>query len=106
MRLPSGPGNYRRRRWPSSLKLSEPRSDSSTPSGPSSNEPTGMEQMVSSDPAEQAKAAREHSKGAFLSAIDQGITVRKLSEKMVEHARRNHFGEGLERIWTKGTQQR
>jgi hypothetical protein len=55
--------------------------------------------MSSPDPALQAKAAREHARGAFLRAVDQGIEVRRLSEKMVDHARRNHFGEGLEQIW-------
>jgi hypothetical protein len=55
--------------------------------------------MSSPDPALQAKAAREHARGAFLRAVDQGIEVRRLTEKLTDHARRNHFGEGLEQIW-------
>lgn len=58
--------------------------------------------MPHSDPAEQAKAAKEHVRGAFLTAAARGREISKLVEKMEDHARRNHFGEGLEQIWARG----
>lgn len=57
--------------------------------------------MESPNPAEQAKAARVHTRQQFLDAVDQGTEVRRLKERMDSHARQNHFGEGLERLWTR-----
>jgi hypothetical protein len=56
------------------------------------------------DPAEQAlqaKAARVHTREQFLEAVDQGQEVRRLLNRMAGHARQNHFGEGLEWLWTR-----
>jgi hypothetical protein len=51
------------------------------------------------DPMEQAKSAREHSKAGFLAAVDMGAEVRRVADSLHEHARRNHFGEGLESVF-------
>lgn len=54
---------------------------------------------ASPDPMEQAKAARAHSKAGFLAAVDMGAEVRRVTGSLHEHARRNHFGEGLEAVF-------
>ena len=48
------------------------------------------------DPLEQARAAQEHARKGFLAAVDMGAEVRRVTERLAEHNRRNHFGEGLE----------
>lgn len=48
------------------------------------------------DPLEAAKAAQEHARKGFLDAVDMGAEVRRLTARLNDHARKNHFGEGLE----------
>ena len=47
---------------------------------------------------QMAKKAREHSRAALLTTIETGEELRKETESIREHSRRNHYGEELEAI--------
>lgn len=51
------------------------------------------------DPLEEAKKARLHARDGFLEAVDRGPEVRKVVTSLYEHARRNHWGAGLDTVW-------
>lgn len=51
------------------------------------------------DSLELAMAARLRARDGLLDSIAQGAHVRQITEHLMEHARKNHFGEGLENAW-------
>ena len=64
------------------------------PSGTSSR---GARTSMERDPLADAKKAQEHARIGFLSAVEQGIEVRRVTDKLKQHHERNHYGILLER---------
>lgn len=59
-------------------------------------------ETVLPDPIIEARKAREHSRTQFLHAVDAGVEVRRVTSSLENHARQNHWGEGLQRLWEMG----
>lgn len=49
------------------------------------------------DPLADARSAQEHARKSFISAVEQGVEVRRVTEKVMSHHTKNHYGLLLER---------
>lgn len=58
-----------------------------------------MSKVVEPDPLDEARKARLHARDGFLDAVDRGSEVRRVVTSLHEHARRNHWGAGLDTVW-------